>query len=137
MYNYNLETGTVGTNDENIANILYNINRMEMDKDFSSSDIKELDETLGDLYFMIADSKVHLNRFLEIFNKNVNAGTVNTVVSALDEAMKSVREVRLKIRAKEDSNAEDMCVVFSEVYKNLLHIVPDILALDNQAVGRV
>jgi len=131
-YNYNLETGTVGTDDDNIANILYNINRMEMRKNYSCSDLKELDRTLGELYFMVSDSKVHLNRFLKIFGEKVNADTVNEIVTALDNALKTVSAA-----SKERPDTTKMCMGFSLVYQNLLEIVPLVLTLDDQAVGRV
>ena len=131
-YNYNLETGTVGTDDDNIASILYHINRMEMRKSYSCSNITELDKTLGELYFMVSDSKVHLNRFLEIFGEKVKTETVNKIVAALDNAFQTIDDAMM-----EDPDTEKMCKAFPEVYKNLLEIVPTILALDAQAVGRV
>jgi hypothetical protein len=39
-YNYKLETGEVGSNDENIANALYTINRMETKAPYQFSDVK-------------------------------------------------------------------------------------------------
>ena len=131
-YNYNIETGTVGTDDDNIANILYNINRMEMRKSYSCSDLKELDRTMGELFFMISDSKVHLNRFLKIFGEKVNADTVNVIITALDNALQTVRTAR-----EDESDTVKMCTAFPDVYQNLLEIVPTVLDLDNQAVGRV
>lgn len=50
QYNYRLETGTVGTDNENIAQILYNINRMEMKALFTSSDKEELNKVLDDFF---------------------------------------------------------------------------------------
>jgi len=135
-YNYNLETGTIGTNDDNIANILYNINRMEMDKFYSSDDLKEIDEDLGELFFMIAESRVHLNRFLKISGEKVKPETVQTVSAALENATQTVRESRLDGRMNE-ANTEQLCTVFTTVYENLLAIVPAVLELDDQAVGRV
>ena len=135
-YNYNLETGTVGTNDDNIANMLYNINRMEMKKSFSTTDVEVLKEALGELYFMTVDSKVHLNRFLKLFGEKVNADTLGTVLAALDESMKIADET-IDDSCANQPDTEKICEVFPTVYKKLLNIVPSILALDNQAVGRV
>ena len=131
-YNYNLETGTVGTDDDNIANILYNINRMEMKKYFKTSNVQELDKPMGELFFMVSDSKVHLNRFLKIFNEKVKADTVNIVITALDNALQTVRDSR-----KDETDTEKMCSAFPAVYNILLEIVPAVLELDGQAVGRV
>jgi len=135
-YNYKLETGTVGTNDDNIANLLYNINRMEMDKSYIFTDTDEMDEDFGELFFMLSESKVHLNRFLEIFGKKVNEENANIISTAFSDAMQVVRNARLDIRTDE-SKAEKACLVFTTVYENLLAVVPVILALDDQAVGRV
>jgi len=131
-YNYNLETGTVGTNDDNIANILFNINMMEKKVSYTTSDMDELDKALGELFFMISDSKVHLNRFLKIFGEKVNAETVTAVTEALDKAMETVDDALMK-----DPDIKEMCLAFPKVYKDLLEIVPIVLELDNQAVGRV
>lgn len=49
-YNYTLETGVVGTDDENIANILYNINRMEMKASFLSETRGDMQDALGDVF---------------------------------------------------------------------------------------
>ena len=132
-YNYRLETGTVGTDDDNIANILYNINRMEMNVSFSSTNTQVLDKALGELFFMVVDSKVHLNQFLKIFCKKVNPETVNTIVETFDRAIEIVRGVRLN----QTDDTVKMSEAFPTVYKMLLAIVPTILALDAQAVGRV
>jgi len=132
-YNYRLETGTVGTDDDNIATILYNINRMEMRKSFTSSDAQELDKALGNLFFMIADAKVHLIRFLKIFGDKTKEDTVQTVMAALDDAIETVRNARLD----KTTDMAKISAAYPKVYKNLLDIVPSVLALDAQAVGRI
>ncbi|MDR3020814.1 MAG: hypothetical protein LBU66_07930 [Treponema sp.] len=135
-YNYNLETGTVGTDNEKIAGILYNINRMEMKVSYKTFDIQELDKALGELYFMISDSRSKLNNFLEDFGDKINADTVNTVNTAFDDAMKNADEA-IQLSCLDQPDMTKICLVFPEVYRKLLAIVPSILALDDQAVGRV
>jgi len=136
-FNYNLENGTVGTDDENIAKILYNINRMEMKKTFSSFSVKELEKALGELYFMASEAKVHLNRFLNVSGDKVDADTVSLVVAAFDEAMKSVGAVGNALTAQTElTEMAKMVAIFPEVYKKLLDIVPSVLALDAQTIGR-
>ena len=130
-YNYNLETGTVGTDDENIANILYNINRIETKKDFTSSDSDELKGALRELYSWVADAAIHLNRFLDIYEKKVKLETSDTVVLGVGDA-----EVLIEDVVNETDTAK-MSAVFPAVYKMLLDIVPLVLELDAQAVGRV
>ena len=133
-YNYRLETGTVGTDNDNIAAILYNINRMEMTATFSSTDKDKIAEKLGGLVFMVVDSKVHLRRFLKASAGKTSAATVAAVESAFDNAIKIADDDNL---LSDNSNTSEACAVFPKVYKMLLGIVPSILALDAQAVGRV
>lgn len=130
-YNYKLETGTVGTDNENIANILYNINRMETNVPYPFSDIEETEEDLGELFFMIVDAKVHISRFANAFADKIETDTVDTVVAALDDAMQIVRD------AMDQTDTAKMSATFSEVYKKLLGIVPAVLTLDAQSVGRI
>ena len=129
--NYTLEAGTVGTDDENIANILYNINCMETKKNFTSSDLDESNEALGQLYFMVSDAMVHLNRFIEIYNEKIKQETSDDVLIALDDAMQIMDEV------EEETDTAKISAVFPAAYKLLLDIVPLVLELDAQAVGRV
>jgi hypothetical protein len=135
-YNYRLETGTVGTDNDNIANILYNINRMEMKITFASSDLPTLDKALGELYFMISDSKVHLNSFLEVFGSKTKTDTVGAVAAALDGAMEDADNA-IEMSCADQVDTVKICAVFPKVYKALLDIVPFVLALDAQAVGRI
>ena len=132
QYNYKLETGTVGTDDENIANILYNTNRMEMDASYSSSDEDELDNALGELFFTIADSKVHLKRFLDAHGSKINADTAAAVTAKFDSALAVVRGAR----EMEPSDTVEMSAAFGKIYKIFLDAVPGVLVLDAQAVGR-
>ena len=130
-YNYRLETGTVGTDNENIANILYNINRMEKTKSFASSDIDKLRDALGNLYFMVSDAGIHLNRFLNIYEDKTNLDTSDTVVIALGDALCLMEDV------EKETDTAKISAVFPAVYKMLLDIVPLILELDAQSIGRV
>lgn len=130
-YNYKLETGIVGTDDENIANILYTINQMEIKASFTSSDMQEVNNALGELFFMITDIKVHLNRFLKASGSKTETDTINAVVVASDDAMQIVHNAGL-----DQTDTTKMTAAFPQVYKKLLDIVPSILALDAQAAGR-
>lgn len=133
QYNYRLATGTVGTDDENIAQVLYSVNQMEKYANFTSSDRKALDETLGNVFFLIADAKVHLNRFLKNFDSKTDAGTSSAVGDTFDTAIADIRNIRGSI---EDAELAAICAVFPKVNQMLLDIVPSVLALDAQAAGR-
>ena len=131
-YNYRLETGTVGTDNENIATILYNINRMETKAPYAFSNMKDLEEDLGELFFMIVDAKVHMTRFLKASGEKVEGDTAEAIIAAFDSAMAIVRDVQ-----SDETDATEMSAVFVKVYKKLLAIVPFVLALDAQAIGRI
>jgi hypothetical protein len=133
QYNYRLETGTVGTDDENIAQILYNINQTEMYAGFASSDRKKLDDTLGKVFFLIVDAKVHLKRFMEASNGKADADTASAIGDACSAAIAAIREVRIMV---DEAELETIYAVFPKVYKMLLAIVPPVLALDAQTAGR-
>ncbi len=132
MYNYQLETGTVGTDDENMATILYNINRMEMNNPYIFSNVQELNDDLDELFFMIAEAAVHLGRFLDISGDKVEADTAVAVTAAFQEAIQIVRDSR-----SDEADTAKMSAAFPKVYKKLLDQVPSILALDAQAAGRM
>jgi len=130
-YNYNLETGTVGTDDDNIANILYNINRMEMKVSFSTDDVEELKKTLGELYAATVDCKVNLFDFVEIFDEKLNADTLNEVCAVFDEAMKCAKAA-IRAACSNEVDTKNVAAAFPSVYKMLLDIVPSVLALEAQ-----
>lgn len=131
-YNYTLETGVVGTDDENIANILYNINRMEMKASFLSETRGDMQDALGDVFFMITDSKVHLNRFIKEFSEKLNPDTTAAVTTAVDNALETVRAAETP-----DSDPNDLHSAMLSAYKKLSAVIPFLQALDDQAVGKV
>ncbi|MDR2954756.1 MAG: hypothetical protein LBV43_06730 [Prevotella sp.] len=130
-YNYRLETGTVGTDNDNIATVLYNINRMEKEDSFISFDMKGLDEDLDELFFMVAEANVHFHRFLDTFSKKIDKTEAEVVVAAFKDALGIVRSVRDVTDTAKKSEA------FPKVYKRLLAIVPSILDIDARVVGRL
>ncbi len=123
-YNYKLETGLAGTNNDNVASVLYNINRMETNVPPAFTDAREMEEALGELFFMIVDAKVHMNRFLKASGDKTDAGIAGSVIEAFDKAIQIVRDA---------ASEAEMTAAFSKVYKILLSIVPFVLALDEQA----
>jgi hypothetical protein len=132
-YNYNLKTGTVGTDDDNIATMLYTINQMEMYENYTTTNMEALDEKLGLYFFNISHIKVHLNRLLKISGEKINPETLSIVTKALDDALDHIRTYL----DDDTPTTPDMSTMFPVVYAMLLKVVPAILALDAQAVGRV
>jgi len=137
-YNYNLKTGTVGTDDDNLANILYSINRMEMNEDFESDDEEEIIEELSELHFYLSDAKVHFNNFTEAFGNKLNTDTIAVVINALDKAMiETGAAVKTLSANPEKADLSELSALFPKIFNKMLEIVPAILNLDNQAVGRI
>ncbi len=132
QYNYVLETGTIGTDNENIANILYNINQMEMKASFSSKDKEEMENTLADALFMVTDCKVHFKRFVQDFSKKLNNDDIVAFNSDLDSVLKIVRAAETP---DIDTNAIHSAILFA--YKKLLSVVPLLIDLDDQSLGKV
>jgi hypothetical protein len=127
-YNYALETGIVGTNDENIASILCYISQIEMRASFASSSPQKLDSALGELYFMITDSKVRMGRLLKTLCGKADICSARAIIQTLDESTRIVREARSAQDCLKKSAA------ISSVYEKLLAAIPCILSLD--AKGR-
>lgn len=132
QYNYVLETGAVGTDNEDIANILYNINQMEMKSSFLSDDKNEMDATVGDVLFMISDSKIHFKKFFDKNSEKLDSKNVEAVQTALDGALKIIRTAE---DPNIDVNAIHPALLFA--YKKILPVVPILLSLDDQALGKV
>ena len=131
LYNYNLETGTVGVDDKNLANILYNINRMETKVPYNNSDMVELNEDIDELFFWLTEAKVCLADFLEIFSENENNENVDTVAAAIEESIDIVDKA-MDEDYNDEPDIEIMRAAFPTVYKKLLAIVPNIVLLDEQ-----
>ena len=127
-YNYNLETGAVGTDDNNIATVLYNINRMEIEAYTEFFDEEELNEALDDLYDLMGKSSVHLNRFIETFGDKVDNYCVQAAISVFGSAVRFVREAR-----SETADFAKKADIFPTIYKKFLDIVPLIVAIDEEA----
>ena len=125
-YNYRLETGYVGTDNDDIANVLYNINRMEINANAKFSDAAQLQESLFDLSFLLAGSMVHLDDFLEMYQQEDNE-LAKTILAVYEKAMEIV-----DLAIEHSPNLKKMLDVdaFSTVYKNLLELVPSIIHLD-------
>ena len=135
-FNYNLETGSVGTDDEYIANILYNINRMEMKANYKTTNIEELKKALGELFFICTDSKVNIFDFIEANSDTTDNDLTESIVATMDEAMKKSKAATREA-CTPNADPEKICEVFVDVYKMMLGIVPTILLVDDQSKGSV
>ena len=131
-YNYTLETGVVGTDNENLANIFYNINRMESKASFFSDSREDMDDALSDVFFMITDSTVHFNRFIKEFGEKLDQTTVSGITDVLGKALDTVR-----FDETTDISSEMIHSAIRSVYADLLSVVQNLCLLDNQSVGKV
>ena len=131
QYNYNLETGTVGTDDKNMAAIFYDINLMEKKARFASDDADALKEALNETFFLITDVKVHFNRFVKEFEKILDADVRDIVAAVFKTALNQVRQ------AQTSENAAEKCAALHDAYAKLLAVVPNLKALDDQSVGKI
>ena len=131
-YNYTLETGTVGTDNQDIANILYNVNPMEMKASFSSKAKEEMEDTLADALFMVTDCKVHFKRFVQDFSEKLNNDDVVAYNSDLDSSLKIIRAAET---SDIDINAIHSAILFA--YQKMLAGVPRLIDLDDQSLGKV
>ena len=132
-YNYKLETGTVGTDDDNIANILYNINRLEAKASYIPSEAQKAAENLGEVFSMVSDALTHLLNFIKNNGGKVKEDNAALVLikSAFDSAVKIIEEA-----AEDKTDTVKTAAAIPEVYKTLLDIVSSVLELDALAAGR-
>jgi uncharacterized coiled-coil protein SlyX len=147
-YNYRLETGAVGTNDDDIACFLYNINQIEMYTPFSFNNIEEFKKAFSQLTFHTFKAREGLNKFFENFKMKLKIETSDEVIKELENVTSKlafVFGIILKQTIDENNeyilngepNMERISRLFNELYSKLLNIVPKIIELDDQSVGRV
>ena len=129
-YNYKLETGTVGTDDDNIANVLYNINRLETKISAIPTDAQKLGERLGEVFYMVSDALTHFLAFLENGKIEENNAALVSVRSAFQSAVDVIEKAK-----ENESDTAKTAAAIPAVYKTLLGIVPSVLELDAQVKG--
>ena len=129
MYNYNLETGTVGTDNEDISNILYNINRMEMKAALDTDDLDDMREAFSEAYSMTIDSFEHFSRFTDLHKDTLNPEDVDTVQLSLSEAVVVLDDVE-----PPQTDIELMARSIETAYKKMLESVPSLLQLEEQSL---
>ena len=128
-YNYNLETGTVGTDDDDMANILYNVNRMEIKAAYDTDDLEDMQKSFGEAFFMTVDSGVHFNRFAEKNTRIQESPSFKTAKNAIEEAVKIIGAV-----TPPQTDISLMRNSVQKAYQLLLTAIPSLIDLDNQAV---
>jgi len=125
QYNYTLSTGPVGTNDDDLAAVFYNINRMEMKSAYETKNKDRATEALGETLFYVSDILTHFDGFAEKKADGIDAQTVKKIRSTFKGIALSLREAGM-----EGSTAQDMCKTLRDVSERSLAVVNDIAALD-------
>ena len=128
-YNYNLETGTVGTDDDDMANILYNINRMEMKASYDTDKLEDMQKSFGEAFFMAVDSSVHFESFAEKRKQSQGNTAFETAKNAVEEAVRILGAV-----TPPQTDIPLMRSSVRKAYRQLLTAVPSLIDLDNQTV---
>ena len=128
-YNYNLETGTIGTDDDDMANILYNINRMEMKASYDTDKLEDMQKSFGEAFFMTVDSGVHFESFAEKRKQSRESASFKTAKNAVEEAVRILGAV-----TPPQTDIPLMQSSVKKAYQTLLAAVPSLIDLDNQTV---
>ncbi|MBR1778834.1 MAG: hypothetical protein IJ752_09680 [Alphaproteobacteria bacterium] len=128
-YNYNLETGTVGTDDDDMANILYNINCMEMKASYESDDVNDMQTTFGESFSMVTEAAEHLDNFIENHKEKLRSDTIDDAELFLSEAVVILDDVE-----PPQTDIELMSNSIKAAYQKMLDAVPSLLKLDEQAI---
>jgi hypothetical protein len=167
-YNYRLKTGTVGTNDGNIAEILYAINQMEMYVPVTTDDLDKINTTYQQIFFLTMKSRANLKAFQDNFVNKLDAKLFDEVVKTLGDLLCEIRAIGETLNGEkpdednifrmvtkipndlfygieanndtlngEKHDTDNLCKVLSTIHEKILDIVPKILMLDDQSVGRV
>ena len=92
-YNYRLKTGAVGTNDDNIAAVLYAINQMEMYVPLTTDDLDKINTTYQQIFFLTMKSRSHLKAFQDNFVNKLDAKLFDEVVKTLGDLCCEIRAI--------------------------------------------
>ena len=129
MYNYTLETGTVGTDDEDMASILYDINRMEMKATSDTDDVNDMKVAFAEAFSMALDAAKHLDGFIASRKGKLVPALVEDVQLAFSEAIVIMDDVPAP-----QTDAEAMSASVKAAYRKMLDVVPSLLTLDDQSL---
>lgn len=128
-YNYQLETGVVGTDDNDMANVLYNINRMEIKAAYEGDDIDDMRLAFGEAYSMTIEAADHLDDFIENHNGKLNPETVEKAQFLLSDAVVVLDDVE-----PPQTDMELMSAAMKNAYQKMTEAVPFLVSLDEQSL---
>lgn len=113
QYTYSFRTGVVTTDNERLANVLYNINQID------AKLTQSFEDAAGDAFFLLIDAKINLEDFAR---ENGLTSQSAVVENALDKAAEAVK------------NADTLADLES-MYLMLLETVPVLQNLSDEADG--
>ena len=113
QYTYSFRTGVVTTDNERLANVLYNINQID------AKLTQSFEDAAGDAFFLLIDAKINLEDFVR---ENGLTSQSAVVENALDKAAEAVK------------NADTLADLES-MYLMLLETVPVLRNLSDEADG--
>ena len=128
-YNYNLETGTVGTDNDDMASILYNINRMQIKASYETNAVNDMRLTFGESFSLTIEALEHLQHFIESHKEKLSAEIVNAAQIYLSEAVVVLDKV-----LPPQTDIELMSSSIKTAYQKMLSAVPSLLQLDEQSL---
>ncbi|MBO4519627.1 MAG: hypothetical protein J5787_00295 [Alphaproteobacteria bacterium] len=129
-YNYKLKTGAVGTNDNNMANILFSINKMETPTSIQSEEQAVMTGLVNDALTLLTDCKVFLDRFNTAHKDHIDQTLYQSVSDLYSAEQKRLMDAFILL------TPPDQCAaLLTDSYKNILATVPSLQKLDEQSIG--
>lgn len=129
-YNYKLASGPVGTDDDNMANVLYSINRMETPAAVQSDEPAVMTATVNDVFTLVTDCKVSLDRFNAAHKDRIDQSLFQSVTDRFSAEQKRLMNAFVLM------TPPAQCVeLLTDSYKNILATVPSLQKLDEQSFG--
>ena len=129
-YNYKLASGPVGTDDDNMANVLYSINRMETPAAIRSEEPSVMTGSVNDVFTLVTDCKTSLDRFNTAHKDHIDQNLFRSVLNLFSAEQKRLMDAFVLLIPPEK------CVqLLTDSYKNILATVPSLQKLDEQSVN--
>ncbi|MBO4644563.1 MAG: hypothetical protein J5716_08165 [Alphaproteobacteria bacterium] len=127
-YNYKLSGGSVGTDDDDMANILYSINKMETPASIQSEDSSVMTASVNDVFTMLTDCKVSLDRFNTAHKDRIDQNLFQTVLNQFSAEQKRLMDAFVLL-----APPAQCITLLTDSYKNILATVPSLQKLDEQS----
>lgn len=131
-YNYKLSVGPVGTDDDNMAGVLYGINKMEAPAATVSDDPATMIQTVNDVFTLVTDCKVSLGRFGSAYKNKIDQNVFSAVSDVFSAEQKKLMDAFVAL-----APAGECVKILAGSYRNILSTVPSLQKMDDQAAGKI